>query len=66
MCIRDSFISVRIGHTVGTNQTVVAEVIIRAVIFVEVASVALDIHSVFSFPMAGLVYDCLLYTSRCV
>jgi len=48
---------VRIGHTVGTNQTVVAEVIIRAVIFIEVASVAVDIHSVFIFPMAGLVYE---------
>ena len=47
----------RIGYAVGANQTVVVEVIIRSVVFVEVAAIAIDAHSVFVFPVAGLVYE---------
>ena len=40
----------RIGYAVGANQTVVVEVIIRSVVFVEVAAIAVDAYSVFVFP----------------
>ena len=47
----------RIGYAVGANQTVVVEVIVRSVVFVEVAAIAVDAYSVFVFPVAGLVYE---------
>ena len=46
----------RIGYAVGANQTVVVEVIIRSVVFVEVAAIAVDAYSVFVFPVERLVY----------
>ncbi len=45
----------RIGYAVGANQTVVVEVIIRSVVFVEVAAIAVDAYSVFVFPGGRLV-----------
>ena len=47
----------RIRHTVGADQSVVVEVIVRTVIFVEVATVAIDIHPVLVLPVARLIYE---------
>ena len=45
----------RVWYAVGADQAVVIEVIVRSVIFVKVASIAVDGYTVFIFPMAGLV-----------
>ena len=47
----------RIRNTVGADQTIVTEVIVRSVKTVEISSVSIDHHAVFSFPAAGLVNE---------
>src|SRR3712207_2444254 len=44
-----------IGHAVGTDESVVAEVVVRSVVLVEVASVAVYLYTVFVLPPARLV-----------
>ena len=47
------FVHVRIGNTVGTDQTIIAEVL---VVTVEVTAISVDSYTVFAFPTNGLVY----------
>ena len=47
----------RIGHAVGADQTVVAEVLVGSVIVVEVAAIGIDGHAVFAGPADRLVNE---------
>ena len=49
------FIHVRIGHTIGVDKSVVAEVVVGSIETVEVASVSIDGYAIFTFPTYRLI-----------
>ncbi len=50
-------VHVRIGHTVGAYEPIVAEIYVGSVKTVEVAAVAVNLHTVLAFPAGRLVNE---------
>ena len=46
----------RVGATVGADQSVVVKIIVRSIVFIEVTTISVDVYSILIFPMVRLVY----------
>lgn len=46
----------RVGATVGADQSVVVKIIVRSIVFIEVTAISVDVYSILIFPMVRLVY----------